>query len=135
MTRPLVLVAWEPKLPEEALAVQEPLAPLSRVEWIHELSPSLAPELLQETVAIIAGDWPAVLNEHVPSMTQLRLVSCVYAFPETLPVDRLRAMGVRIESGLAPPASGGPEEAEARVLWARDAAQRVVAFLSSAARM
>lgn len=134
MARPLVLVAWEPKLPEEALAVQERLDPVAQVEWIHELSPSLAAEFLPQTVALLVGSWPQLLTEALPRMRRLRLVACVPGFLRTVPVESLRAMGVDVVEGSAPKAAPGPRAPERHVEAARATAERVAAYLRRASQ-
>jgi hypothetical protein len=129
MARPVVLVAWEPTAPEEALAVQEVLQPHARVEWIHELTSSLEREVFPETVAIVAGRWPARLTQALAYMPRLRLVSCVYDSPKDLPGAEFKARDVRVETGGAPAEASGPHEAQHHVAWSRAAAERVADFL------
>jgi hypothetical protein len=134
VARPVVLVAWEPRSPEEALAVQEQIAPLARVEWIHELTSPLAAELLPQTVAVLVGAWPARLTQALSSMGRLRLVACVQETSDGLPLDNLQERGVRVVPGPAPAHTDGPVDPVRHVEWAREAAGRVADFLRRATK-
>jgi len=126
---PVALVAWEPQLPEEALAVQERLEPLARVEWIHELTPGLANELFPQTVAILVGSWPPHLTASLSLMRRLRLVVGVQDHAAGLPDEELKARGVQVSLAAKERHATGAHDPQRHVERVREGAERLARLL------
>ncbi len=85
MTRPVVLVAYDPPEPEEANAIAEELAEVADVRWIHESDGRLENASPEEIDVLICFHWPNGLTDVLPQMERLRLVQRVPAGVEGFP--------------------------------------------------
>ncbi len=89
VVKPVVLAAWKPEGPQEALAAHEPLHELAEVRWDHELSPTLRRELLPRVAAVLVFGWPSYLTDEFHAMRSLRFVQRFAAGVESLPFRKL----------------------------------------------
>lgn len=134
MTRPAILIAWEPSSPEEALAIQERLGPIADVEWEHSLGPDLRRDFLPRIEALVLARWPEWLEREAPRMRRLRYVACV---PAEMDFVRMRAFedlpqSLIIEAGtgsIGPGNPNRPKGSATHVEPVKEAAERVVTFL------
>lgn len=117
-SKPIVLAAWEPQEPEEALVVTRTLGRVADVHWIHELTPDLRNEILPRTEVLLVFSWPEDLTGELRRMTSLRFIQRFPAGVEGVPFQELprRRRRVQVASGSGSNANSVAEHAWALVL-------------------
>lgn len=118
MPRPVVLAAWEPREPDEALVVHRTLGRVADIHWLHELTPDLRNELLPRVQVLLVFNWPKDLTPELPRMRALRFIQRFPAGVEGVPFDELRGRrpAVVVASGSGSNAGPVAEHAWALVL-------------------
>lgn len=116
VARPVVLAAWEPLEPEEALAVHEMLGRRAELHWSHELTPDLRRELLPRADVLMVMGWPDWLDpSELRRMRRLRFIQRLPAGVESVPFAALRGRRPRV---LVASGSGSNAQAVAEHAWA-----------------
>lgn len=101
VAKPVVLAAWEPEYPEEALSAHETLGRLATVQFEHELTQELRNDLLRDVEVLLVMGWPRWVTEELPRMRKLRLVQRFLSGVESLPFEALarRKPPVKVAGG------------------------------------
>jgi phosphoglycerate dehydrogenase-like enzyme len=121
--RPRVLLAFEPREPEEAQAVEDELGAIADLFWLSDsLGPAEVP--LEEIDALVFFQWPRALDESLARMRRLSFVQRVPAGVEGVPFAKLRdfSMNVQVAGGSG---SNAPWVAEHAIALLLAAAKRI----------